>query len=70
MRLQHELELKLELSLAKVSRFQNFIVPTQPQHNLTLVGFDMIIAVHTTTTPPTGNSTSIECSIRSTFGVA
>ena len=29
--------------------------PTQPQHNLNLVGFDTIIAVHTTTTttPPT-----------------
>ena len=26
--------------------------PTQPQHNLNLVGFDTIIAVHTTTTPP------------------
>ena len=28
--------------------------PTQPQHNLNLVGFDMIIAVHTTTTPHPG----------------
>ena len=28
--------------------------PTQPQHNLNLVGFDMIIAVHTTPPPPPG----------------
>ena len=28
------------------------LTTTQPQPNLNLVGFDMIIAVHTTTTPP------------------
>ena len=42
--------------------------PTQPQHNLNWVGFDVIMTLHTTH-PTHPNSTSITSSLKSTYNV-